>query len=100
MGRPGVVVDETKSVYVNNLPYTATEEDVVAFFSQAGRVVDYRRREKEEGSDLPFSYQPAPSSACVLSCATPLRCVCSSKHVLTELLLRFQEWFVQCKAKL
>ena len=50
-GRPDVVKDNTKSVYVKNLPFQATEDDLIAFFSQAGKVVDVRRGLNEEGKD-------------------------------------------------
>ena len=48
-GRPGVVKDDRKSVYVRNLPFRATEEDLDNFFSQVGRVVDVRRGANSEG---------------------------------------------------
>jgi RNA recognition motif-containing protein len=34
-----VEVDRAKSVHVKNVPFSATEEDVGAFFSRAGEVV-------------------------------------------------------------
>lgn len=37
-GKPGVVKDSTRSVFVRNLPFEATYEDVASFFSQAGEV--------------------------------------------------------------
>lgn len=37
-GKPGVVKDSAKSVFVRNLPFEATYEDVAGFFSQAGEV--------------------------------------------------------------
>ena len=49
MGRPGVVKDEACSVYAGNLPWRASEDDLVAFFSPAGRVVDVRRRANDDG---------------------------------------------------
>jgi RNA recognition motif-containing protein len=49
LGRPGVIKDEKKTVYVKNLPFTATEEDIEAFFAKAGKVVDVRRGTNSEG---------------------------------------------------
>ena len=44
-----MVKDDRKSVYVRNLPFRATEEDLDGFFSQVGRVVDVRRGANSEG---------------------------------------------------
>eukprot|EP00884_Botryococcus_braunii_P002535 jgi/Botrbrau1/12282/Bobra.0323s0022.2 len=50
LGRKDVVPpDFKKRIFVNNLPFTATEEDVIAFFSQAGTVADYYRSNNSEG---------------------------------------------------
>ena len=54
-GRPGVVKDERRTVYVGNLPYRASEDDIEALFSTAGRVVDVRRGAGPDG---------APASLC------------------------------------
>ena len=51
-GRPGVVKDDRKSVYVRNLPFKATEEDLDGFFSQVGRVIDVRRGANSEGAPV------------------------------------------------
>jgi hypothetical protein len=37
-GKPGIVKDSTKSVFVRNLPFESTYEDLASFFSQAGEV--------------------------------------------------------------
>lgn len=37
-GKPGVVKDSSRSVFVRNLPFEATYEDLASFFSQAGEV--------------------------------------------------------------
>jgi RNA recognition motif-containing protein len=37
-GRPGVPKDSARSVFVRNLPYESTYEDLATFFSQAGEV--------------------------------------------------------------
>ena len=34
-----VAVDSSRSVFVRNLPFSATEDDLEAFFSKAGTVV-------------------------------------------------------------
>lgn len=52
LGRPGVVKDEACSVYAGNLPWRASEDDLVAFFSPAGRVIDVRRKLNEDGEPV------------------------------------------------
>uniref|UniRef100_A0A383W3L9 RRM domain-containing protein n=1 Tax=Tetradesmus obliquus TaxID=3088 RepID=A0A383W3L9_TETOB len=42
-GRPGVLKDSARSVFVRNLPFESTYEDLSTFFSQAGEVEDIRR---------------------------------------------------------
>lgn len=37
--RPEVAIDSSRSVFVRNLPFSATEDDLEAFFSKAGAVV-------------------------------------------------------------
>lgn len=44
-----MVKDERKTVYVKNLPYRANEDDIFAFFSQAGPVADVRRGAEADG---------------------------------------------------
>ena len=50
LGRPGVVKDDKKTVYVKNLPYAAEEADLAAHFEQAGPVVDVRRGAAPDGA--------------------------------------------------
>jgi RNA recognition motif-containing protein len=50
LGRQGVVKDDRKTVFARNLPFRATEADLEAFFSQAGRVVDVRRGLNADGA--------------------------------------------------
>lgn len=38
-----MVKDDRKTIYVRNVPYSATEDDVVSFFSACGVVVDFHR---------------------------------------------------------
>ncbi len=58
LGRPDVVKDERKTVYVKNLPYRATEDDIIAFFSQAGPVADVRRGAEADGARSSPCYKP------------------------------------------
>ena len=55
MGRPGVVKDDRKTIYVKNLPFRATEEELDGFFSQVGKVVDVRRGTTADGGN-PLAY--------------------------------------------
>lgn len=48
-GRPGVQRDDSRTVFVRNLPFRATEADIEAFFAQAGTVEDVRRRAGDDG---------------------------------------------------
>lgn len=49
LGRPDVVKDDRRTVYVRNMPFRATEDDIIAFFSQAGKVEDVRRGADTDG---------------------------------------------------
>ena len=49
--RSRVVIDSRKSVFVRNLPYKATEEDIIKFFAPcAGTIVDIRRGRDARGN--------------------------------------------------
>lgn len=49
LGRQDVVKDKSKTAFVRNVPFRATEDDLVEFFSQCGTVVDLVRRTNKEG---------------------------------------------------
>lgn len=49
LGRPGVVKDDSCSVYVRNLPFHGSEADIEAHFAAAGAVVDVRRGAMPDG---------------------------------------------------
>jgi RNA recognition motif-containing protein len=70
LGRPGVVKDERRTVYVGNLPYAATEEDIAGFFAQCGRIVDVRRGATPDGG--------CPVCPYTLSVAN-MRCPCTAQ---------------------
>ncbi len=61
LGRPGVVKDDARSIYVRNLPFAASEDDIEAFFSQAGPVVDVRRGATAEGAGIGMASSAAPT---------------------------------------
>ncbi len=67
LGRPGVVKDDACSVYVRNLPFHGTKEDIEAHFSPAGDVVDIRRKALPDGAPWhplplpPPSFPPLPA---------------------------------------
>ena len=55
-------------VYVRNLPFAATEQDIDHFFSQAGRVEDVRRGAGPDGAHVPRAVIPVPQSWLPLPC--------------------------------
>lgn len=49
LGRSDVQKDRSKTAFVRNVPFRASEDDIVAFFSQSGKVVDVIRKANAEG---------------------------------------------------
>ena len=56
LGRDGVIKDNRKTVYVRNVPATATEDDLVGLFSKAGEIADIRRRAGPDGRLLAYAF--------------------------------------------
>lgn len=52
VGRSDVSKDKSKMIFARNVPFAATEQDIVAFFSQAGQVVDVVRRTNNQTGKL------------------------------------------------
>lgn len=72
LGRKDVVKDRSKTIFVRNVPFRANEEDLVAFFSQAGQVVDVVRRTTREGKlntfcHVQYESREAMERACQLN---------------------------------
>jgi len=51
-GRPGVAKDAAATIYARNVPFAATEQDLEAFFSKIGQIVDIRRPGDDKGRPL------------------------------------------------
>ncbi len=49
LGRPGVVKDDYKTVFVRNISFKASEAEITDFFTQAGKVEDVRRSTDDTG---------------------------------------------------
>ncbi len=49
LGDPDVVRDDSKTLFVRNLPFRASEQDIREYFAQAGPVVDVRRQAADDG---------------------------------------------------
>ena len=47
---PGIIKDDAATAFVGNLPYSATEDDVIAHMSQVAKVVDARLPMSAEGA--------------------------------------------------
>lgn len=49
LGRTDITKDKTKTAFVRNVSFQATEDDILSFFSQAGTVMDIVRRADQQG---------------------------------------------------
>lgn len=49
LGRPDIVRDRRRTIFVRNVPFAATENTLVEFFSQAGKVEDVVRKTNDQG---------------------------------------------------
>jgi diadenosine tetraphosphate (Ap4A) HIT family hydrolase len=72
LGRADVTKDKTKTAFVRNVPFRATEDDILSFFSQAGAVVDVVRRTNQEGKlnsycHVQFDTKEAMERSCQLN---------------------------------
>jgi len=52
LGRSDISKDKSKMIFARNVPFAATEEDIIAFFSQAGQVIDVVRRTSNQTGKL------------------------------------------------
>lgn len=71
-GRQDIVKDRSKTIFVRNVPFGATEDDLMAYFSSAGKVVDLVRRANKEGKlntfcHVQFSTKEEMERACQLN---------------------------------
>ncbi|KAL0037433.1 hypothetical protein WJX79_008053 [Trebouxia sp. C0005] len=72
LGRPGVVKDDYKTVFVRNISFKASEAEIIDFFTQAGKVEDVRRGTDDTGRPkgychVQFTIDSAVERACRLS---------------------------------
>ena len=58
-------------VYVRNLPFAATEQDIDHFFSQAGHVEDVRRGAGPDGTYAPCAVTRGAPVCLPLPCCGP-----------------------------
>lgn len=56
---------EPKTIYVNNLPFHATEEDLREFFMSAGEIVDVRMPRRSDGASKGLAYIEFENDECV-----------------------------------
>jgi len=71
-GRQDIVKDRLKTIFVRNVPFGATEDDLIAYFSSAGKVVDLVRRANKEGKlntfcHVQFSSKEEMERACQMN---------------------------------
>lgn len=72
LGRKDIEKDKSKTAFARNVPFRATEDDIVDFFSQCGTVVDVVRRNNAEGKlnsfcHVQFDTVEAMERACQLT---------------------------------
>lgn len=72
LGRQDVVKDRSKTIFVRNVPFAATEEELIAYFSSAGKVVDVVRKANTDGKlntycHIQFSTKEEMDKACQLN---------------------------------
>jgi diadenosine tetraphosphate (Ap4A) HIT family hydrolase len=72
LGRADVERDRAKTVFVRNVPFRASEDELVTFFSRAGPVVDLVRRTNTEGKlnsfcHVQFATREGMERACQLN---------------------------------
>lgn len=71
-GRKDIEKDRSKSIFVRNVPFQATEDELVAFFSRSGPVIDIVRKTHGDGKlntfcHVQFATKEAMESACQLN---------------------------------
>ena len=72
LGRQDVVKDRSKTIFVRNVPFSATEEELVNYFSSCGTIVDIVRKANQDGKlntycHIQFSTQEEMHKACQLN---------------------------------
>lgn len=71
-GRQDIVKDRSKTIFVRNVPFGATEEDLISYFTSAGTVVDLVRKANQDGKlntfcHVQFSSKEEMERACQLN---------------------------------